>query len=117
MSEHNYVWPDHLMIRDTEIIPDDGGGRIYTTVGFGYEKRRYVRGDIVDNIRGQAEINQAEINARTVREQAEHMIALRALLIEADCVISKCDGYTEQDFVMDLCERIDVELDKVKVTP
>lgn len=33
------------MIRDTQIIPDDGAGRIYTTTGFGYEKRKYVRED------------------------------------------------------------------------
>lgn len=50
MSDHrpteDSVWPDYLMIRDTGIIPDDGGGRIYTTVGFGYEKRKYVRADL-----------------------------------------------------------------------
>lgn len=38
------VWPNALMIRDTGLHDDMGGGgqRIYTTAGRGYEKRRYV---------------------------------------------------------------------------
>lgn len=38
------VWPATLMIRDTGLHDDMGGGgqRIYTTAGRGYEKRKYV---------------------------------------------------------------------------
>jgi hypothetical protein len=46
-GENGNEWPDSLMIRDTQIIPEDGSGRIYTTTGFGYEKRRYIREDVV----------------------------------------------------------------------
>jgi hypothetical protein len=46
-SQRN-VWPDELMIRDTRLHDDMGGGgqRIYTTAGQGYEKRRYIRADL-----------------------------------------------------------------------
>lgn len=56
------VWPDYLMIRDTGIIPEDGGGRIYTTVGFGYEKRKYIRADLATSPQGEgpAEGNTSE---------------------------------------------------------
>lgn len=39
------VWPDELMLRDTGIHDDLGGGgqRIYTTAGNGYPKVCYVR--------------------------------------------------------------------------
>lgn len=42
------VWPDRLMIRDTQLHDDMGGAgqRIYTTAGQGYEKREYVRADV-----------------------------------------------------------------------
>lgn len=42
------VWPDRLMIRDTGLYDDMGGGgqRIYTTAGRGYERKEYVRADI-----------------------------------------------------------------------
>jgi hypothetical protein len=44
------VWPNELMIRDTGLHDDMGGGgqRIYTTAGRGYQKVRYVRGDLYD---------------------------------------------------------------------
>lgn len=40
----NNVWPQYLMIRDTQLHDDMGGAgqRIYTTAGQGYEKRKYV---------------------------------------------------------------------------
>jgi hypothetical protein len=43
------VWPDSLMIRDTQIHDDMGGlgQRIYTTAGAGYPKVKYVRADLV----------------------------------------------------------------------
>src|SRR6478735_3555697 len=43
MTQEN-VWPEYLMIRDTGLYDDMGGGgqRIYTTAGRGYEKRKYV---------------------------------------------------------------------------
>jgi hypothetical protein len=59
--EGGAIWPDTLNIRDTGIIPDDGGGRIYTTVGFGYKKINYVRGDLVANLKRQLSEAQAEI--------------------------------------------------------
>jgi hypothetical protein len=42
------VWPDELMIRDTKLYDDMGGGgqRIYTTAGRGYETRKYIRADL-----------------------------------------------------------------------
>lgn len=80
MSEHKWgesepeggsVWPDTLNIRDTGIIPDDGGGRIYTTVGFGYKKIKYVRGDKIADLERQLAEKQAEIEAmRPVVEAA-----------------------------------------------
>jgi hypothetical protein len=46
------VWPDSLMIRDTQLHDDMGGAgqRIYTTAGQGYEKRKYVRADVADEL-------------------------------------------------------------------
>ena len=43
------VWPDKLRIRDTQLHDDIGGAgqRIYTTAGQGYEKREYIRADLV----------------------------------------------------------------------
>ena len=43
------IWPDSLMIRDTAIHDDAGGlgQRIYTTAGAGYEKKEYIRADLV----------------------------------------------------------------------
>lgn len=45
------VWPDRLMIRDTGLHDDMGGGgqRIYTTAGRGYERAEYVRSDLVSS--------------------------------------------------------------------
>jgi len=47
------VWPNELMIRDTQLHDDMGGGgqRIYTTAGRGYTKVRYVRGDLYDALK------------------------------------------------------------------
>lgn len=44
MNEPN-IWPDKLMIRDTGLFDDIGGGgqRIYTTAGRGYETKEYTR--------------------------------------------------------------------------
>lgn len=41
-------WPEYLMLRDTKLHDDMGGKgqRIYTTAGFGYEKRKYIREDL-----------------------------------------------------------------------
>lgn len=49
MPNEKHVWPDELMIRDTTLHDDLGGlgQRIYTTAGQGYEKRRYVRAELV----------------------------------------------------------------------
>lgn len=43
------VWPERLMIRDTGLYDDLGGGgqRIYTTAGRGYERCNYIRADVV----------------------------------------------------------------------
>lgn len=48
MTDDQHVWPDRLMIRDTKLHDDMGGGgqRIYTTAGQGYAKREYVRVDL-----------------------------------------------------------------------
>ncbi|MBZ9984981.1 hypothetical protein LB521_27995 [Mesorhizobium sp. BR-1-1-8] len=45
------LWPDQLMIRDTKLYDDMGGGgqRIYTTAGRGYEKRLYIRADLASS--------------------------------------------------------------------
>lgn len=50
------VWPDHLMIRDTQLFDDISGPgtRIYTTVGQGYEKRKYIRADLVADVKADA---------------------------------------------------------------
>jgi hypothetical protein len=44
-------WPTYVMIRDTKLHDDLGGGgqRIFTTAGNGYEKRKYIRDDIANN--------------------------------------------------------------------
>lgn len=40
-------WPERLTLRDTKVIADEGQ-RIFTTAtGYGYEKREYVRADLV----------------------------------------------------------------------
>ena len=50
MSAPERIWPDSLMIRDTGLHDDMGGGgrRIYTTAGRGYERKEYTRGDLCD---------------------------------------------------------------------
>lgn len=63
----NPVWPNELMIRDTGIVPDDGGGRIYTTVGFGYLKEKYIRATLVERWRSDLEGAQAALK----QDQAE----------------------------------------------
>ena len=47
------LWPETVRLRDCKIHDDLGGlgQRIYTTAGAGYEKREYVRGDIVTDLR------------------------------------------------------------------
>ncbi len=64
--KHENVWPEKLMIRDTGIIQEeDGTGRIYTTVGRGYEKRAYVRADCVptgEPIDSERELNNLAIH-------------------------------------------------------
>jgi hypothetical protein len=46
------TFPETLMIRDTETYDGNGiggfGQRIFTTAGFGYEKVKYVRADILN---------------------------------------------------------------------
>lgn len=64
------IWPDKLMIRDTKIVPDDGGGRIYTTVGFGYVKEPYIRETLVTKLKAENERLWAEVE-RLRHEQAE----------------------------------------------
>ena len=48
MSAPDKIWPDRLMIRDTGLHDDMGGGgqRIYTTAGRGYERKEYTRSDL-----------------------------------------------------------------------
>jgi hypothetical protein len=48
MDESKNVWPASLMIRDTQLHDDMGGGgqRIYTTAGRGYERVEYTRADM-----------------------------------------------------------------------
>jgi len=65
--EGGSIWPEALNIRDTGIIPDDGGGRIYTTVGFGYKKISYVRADLTADLKRQL----AEALARAEKAEAE----------------------------------------------
>ena len=50
MSDRKNIWPDSLLIRDTGLHDDIGGAgmRIYTTAGQGYEKREYVRADLLE---------------------------------------------------------------------
>jgi hypothetical protein len=45
------IWPETLLIRDTKIYDDLGGGgkRIYTTTGNGYERKEYTRSDIAQS--------------------------------------------------------------------
>lgn len=52
-SKEESVWPETVRLRDCKIYDDLGGlgQRIYTTAGAGYEKREYVRADIVDQLR------------------------------------------------------------------
>lgn len=52
----DHIWPERLMIRDTMLHDDMGGGgqRIYTTAGQGYEKREYVRADLEAKLSGGA---------------------------------------------------------------
>ena len=56
MSAPDKIWPDRLMIRDTGLHDDMGGGgqRIYTTAGRGYERKEYVRADLAEAARDQA---------------------------------------------------------------
>ena len=58
---NNNVWPDRLLIRDTQIIPDSGEGRIYTTTGFGYVKEPYVREVLVERKDAEIKRLKAEI--------------------------------------------------------
>jgi hypothetical protein len=53
------VWPDRLMIRDTQLYDDMSGGgqRIYTTAGRGYEKREYIRADLVLQIKEEEDLS------------------------------------------------------------
>lgn len=48
MSDDETVWPETIMLRDTKLHDDQGGGgqRIYTTAGRGYPKVRYIREDV-----------------------------------------------------------------------
>lgn len=45
-------WPEYLMIRDTGLHDDLGGGgqRIFTTAGRGYQKIKYIREDLASPI-------------------------------------------------------------------
>jgi len=45
-------FPDYILVRDTTLHDDMGGGgqRIYTTSGMGYEKKKYIRHDIVKEL-------------------------------------------------------------------
>ena len=66
MSDANKnVWPDKLRIRDTQLHDDIGGAgqRIYTTAGQGYEKREYIRADLVT-----AEIEQSQAIVKAAKE-------------------------------------------------
>ena len=64
---NNNIWPDRLMLRDTQIIPDSGEGRIYTTTGFGYVKEPYVREVLVE--RKDAEIERLAEELRFANAQ------------------------------------------------
>lgn len=46
------IFPDYLMIRDTQLNDDAGGlgQRIYTTAGAGYAKVKYIRADLVEGV-------------------------------------------------------------------
>lgn len=83
------VWPDTLRIRDTRLHDDAGGlgQRIYTTAGQGYEKREYVRGDLVEALRAQVADDAIRIaldNAGIDRREAEsiELVELRAKLAD-----------------------------------
>lgn len=40
-------WPDRIVLRDTKVIADEGQRIFSTATGYGYEKREYVRADLV----------------------------------------------------------------------
>lgn len=65
LTKDDSVWPETVRLRDCKIHDDLGGlgQRIYTTAGAGYEKREYVRGDIVTDLRASLA---REENARKV---------------------------------------------------
>lgn len=77
MSDH---WPDKLRIRDTGLCDDLGGAgqRIFTTAGQGYEKREYIRADLV-----------AELEAQILEEQKE---TLAAKALERDLTLCERDN-------------------------
>jgi len=74
---NNYVWPDRLLIRDTQIIPDSGGGRIYTTAGFGYVKEPYVREVLVG--RKDAEIERLEAEVVELKQRLSRSQEVRTI--------------------------------------
>ena len=55
-DEEGHEWPAVLMIRDTKLHDDMGGGgqRIHTTAGRGYKKVRYIRADLVTVNKGES---------------------------------------------------------------
>ena len=74
---NNNVWPDRLMLRDTQIIPDSGEGRIYTTTGFGYVKEPYVREVLVE--RKDAERAKLLVDSGlAIGEMTRHILKQRA---------------------------------------
>lgn len=47
------VFPDYIMVRDCKFYDDQGGlgQRIYTTAGAGYKKVKYVREDLIKELK------------------------------------------------------------------
>lgn len=82
LTDDQHVWPDRLMIRDTKLHDDLGGGgqRIYTTAGQGYVKHEYVRAELVAEL----------LKARTDRVIGQFAQQLRRAL-ERDDIAFFCD--------------------------
>jgi hypothetical protein len=88
INDGEHVWPARLMIRDTKLFDDMGGGgqRIYTTAGRGYERREYVRADLATLSARVAEAS-GEVDARfsdpDFGDQPDRRRALSARVAEA----------------------------------